>query len=345
MTLCLPKADIIIVNYNSRNWLQICIEGLLAQTEQNFRVVIVDNSPNTGDVESLGALDYRITVKTMDRNEGFAKGCNIGVSFGTAPYVIMLNPDARPAPNWLENLLVCASKTGAAMVGSTQLNATDPKILDGVGDIYSPIGVAWRGGYRKPAHSLPPTGACFAPCAAAALYRREVFEAVGGFDERFFCYMEDVDIAYRIRLRGGVGIQCREAIVYHEGSVSSGERSPFVIYHGSRNRIWTFLKDTPPLLLVTMLPLNFIANLAFLLRSIFHKRFKLTLKASWDGYFGWSWISAERKLLARSRVVGSRGIAKAVTWSPIKVINRTPDVRPLEFNYDLKKFRYQSTKD
>lgn len=329
-------ADIIIVNYRSGRHLQACIDGLRAQTEPRFRVFLVDNSEETGEVAALTGLDERFTLMAQDGNTGFARGCNTGASAGKAPFVVMLNPDAIPEPDWLATLLDCIEKTGAEMCGSTQLLAEDTTRLDGAGDAYMPLGVAWRGGYEKPVAILPATGSCFSPCAAASIYRRSVFEAVGGFDERFFCYMEDVDIAYRIRLRGGTGIQCSEAVVSHVGSASSGRASPFVIYHGTRNRIWTYLKNTPPILLWLTLPGHLLVNLAFLLRSVWHGRFRETWKGTRDGLAGWSWIRAERRRLAKSRKVGSWKIAQAMTWSPVKLIRRAPDVRPLKGDQTLK---------
>jgi GT2 family glycosyltransferase len=324
-----PKVDIIIVNYRSGKHLQSCIEGLLAQTEPDFRVYLVDNSPATGDVADLTGLDERFEILHQPRNVGFAVGCNAGAWKGRAAFVAMLNPDATPAPDWLEQLLACMHATGAEMAGSTQLLAANSSRLDGAGDAYMPLGVAWRGGYEKPVAILPATGSCFSPCAAASIYRRSVFEAVGGFDERFFCYMEDVDIAYRIRLRGGTGIQCSEAVVSHVGSASSGRASPFVIYHGTRNRIWTYLKNTPPILLWLTLPGHLLVNLAFLLRSVWHGRFRETWEATRDGFAGWGWISKERRELAKTRKTGSLGMMKVFTWSPVKLLNRLPDVRKL----------------
>lgn len=329
-------ADIVIVNYRSGRFLQACIDGLLAQNEKRFQAVIVDNSCATGEVSSLTGLDARFTILTQNGNTGFAMGCNIGAAVGTAPFIVMLNPDAAPQPDWLEALVGCMQQSGVDMGGSTQLLADDQTRLDGAGDAYMPPGVAWRGGYEKPVDILPPTGTCFSPCAAASIYRRVVFEAVGGFDERFFCYMEDVDIAFRIRLRGGTGLQCSEAVVSHVGSASSGRASRFVIYHGTRNRIWTFLKNTPPVLFWLMLPLHVLVNLAFLIRSCFHDRLEPTWKGTRDGFAGWSWIRAERRRLAKSRKVGSWKIAQAMTWSPVKLIRRAPDVRPLKGDQTLK---------
>ena len=336
MSLPAPRADIVIVNFNAGEYLKACVESLKVQTESRFRCFIIDNSPGNGDVAALGELDDRFVIEAQSTNTGFAAGCNRGAAMGAAPWVAMLNPDAIAEADWLENLLACAERHGVAMAGSTQVMAQRPDRLDGAGDVYTGFGVAWRGGFDGPVHTIPPTGYCFSPCAAASIYRRDAFEAVGGFDERYFCYMEDVDIAYRLRLRGETNIQCREARVAHVGSATSGRASPFVIYHGTRNRIWTFLKNTPPVLFWLMLPLHILVNLAFLVRSRFHDRFDQTWKGTRDGLAGWSWIRAERRHLAEGRKVGSWKIAQAMTWSPIKLVRRAPDVRPLRDDQTLK---------
>jgi N-acetylglucosaminyl-diphospho-decaprenol L-rhamnosyltransferase len=330
------RADIIIVNYRSGEYLGECIDALMRQSESRFKVFLVDNSPDSGEVGSLAPLDPRIAVLPQTENTGFARGCNLGVAQGNAPYVVMLNPDAMPEPEWLAALLDCMEKYQVEMVGSTQLSAQNPAYLDGAGDAYMALGVAWRGGYEQPVELAPPTGTCFSPCAAGSVYRRDVFERVGGFEERFFCYMEDVDIGFRIRLEGGVGIQCREAVVRHVGSASSGRRSPFVIYHGTRNRIWTFLKNTPPVLLVLMMPFHILVNLAFLARSIAHDCLGLTWRATLDGFSAWGWIQRARIDQAKRRKVGSWGISKSLTWSPVKLIRRLPDVRPLPIDQTPK---------
>jgi len=329
MSASTTRADIIVVNYHACDYLIDCVRSLETQTEDRFRCFIIDNSPETGDVAALGELDDRFVIEVQSHNTGFAAGCNRGVSLGSAPWVVMFNPDACAEPDWLKNLLACAETHKVAMVGSTQIMARSPGKLDGAGDVYTAYGVAWRGGYDQSVDLIPPTGYCFSPCAAASAYRRDVFEAVGGLDERFFCYMEDVDIAYRLRLVGERNIQCREAIVTHVGSATSGRASPFVIYHGTRNRIWTFLKNTPPILFWLMLPLHVVVNLAFLVRSRFHDRFGQTWKGTRDGFAGWTWIRAERKSLAKSRKIGSWGMMRAMTWSPTKLMKRAPDVRPL----------------
>jgi GT2 family glycosyltransferase len=121
-------------------------------------------------------------------------------------------------------------------------------------------GIAWRaleGQPRRPIADAEIMG----PCAAGALYRRRDFLAIGGFDERFFCYCEDIDLALRLQLSGRRARRVAGAVLLHAGSGTTGRISEFTLYHGHRNRVWTFLKNTPGMWLWLFLPYHVAANL------------------------------------------------------------------------------------
>ena len=326
----MAQVDVVIVNYNAGDYLKACIAGLQAQGMADYRAIIIDNASEDGSIDALGPLDDRFTIVLNTENTGFAAACNQGAALGSAPWIAMLNPDAEPTPDWLQTIIACGETTGAAAIGSTQISTENPDSLDGAGDVYSPFGVAWRGAFGAPVSSAPETGTCFGPCAAAALYRRDVYEGLGGFDENFFCYMEDVDLAFRFRLVGEFAVQCREAVVHHVGSAIAGRTSPFVIYHGTRNRIWTFVKNAPPIMFWTLLPAHLLVNLAFLLRSLAHKRFQPTGRAIFDALKAWPRLMKWRQEAQRQRRASDGEILGAMTWSITKLLGREPDVRPFD---------------
>jgi GT2 family glycosyltransferase len=110
---------------------------------------------------------------------------------------------------------------------------------------------------------------------------------VGGFDEDFFCYVEDVDLGFRLRLAGYKSIYVPEAIVYHVGSASTGGRhSDFSIYHGHRNLVWTFIKNMPGILLWVLLPLHLLLNIVSILYFSFIGKGKVILTAKLDAVKG-----------------------------------------------------------
>jgi GT2 family glycosyltransferase len=327
-----PFVTVVIVAYNSGALLQECVDALARQTLREFEAIIVDNASEDGSIARLRLPDDRFRVVDAGSNLGFAAANNLAVRKATTPWVATLNPDALAAPNWLAALKRATEHyPGAAMFGSTQLDAADDKRLDGCGDAYSFLGISWRGLHGRSIDLLPPVGETFAPCAAAALYRRDAFDHVGGFDERFFCYCEDVDLGFRIRLIGGVCIQLPDAVVRHVGSAITGRDSYFTLFHSARNRVWLMMKNLPLALLVLLLPIH-LAYMA--LTMVRHRRDDTHyFSATWAGLrTAFADLSpalrARREIQARRRV-SSFAVARMLCWDPRKLWRCDPDIRPL----------------
>jgi GT2 family glycosyltransferase len=260
-----PTATVIIVAYESGAFLQPCVDALAAQTYQDFEAVIVDNASSDGSVRDLRLPDDRFEVLSLELNTGFAVANNLAAAASAAEFLVLLNPDAVAEPTWLETLVAAAHQApDIASVGSLQRRLDNPEVLDGVGDVWHVAGLAWRAGEGQPAAGAPGDGEIFGPCGAAALYRRAAFQALGGFDERFFCYCEDVDLAFRLRAAGYRSVRASRAVVRHAGSGISGRRSDFTLYHGHRNRIWTFVKNTPGVWFWLLLPYHLAFNTIYL---------------------------------------------------------------------------------
>lgn len=316
-----PDVSVIIVNYNAGKYLQPCVESLLSQTLTNFECFLVDNGSTDGSLGTLPELDDRFTIIEAHENLGFAVANNRAATQASAEWIALLNPDAFARPDWLEKGLNARSKLPkTAMVGSTQYLALEPDHFDGLGDEYHAFGVAWRAGFSKPVEHIFDREA-FGPCGAGAFYDRSLFQSLGGFDESFFCYHEDVDLAFRMRLAGYRCVQSSEAIIDHVSSAISGRASDFAVYHGTRNRIWTFFNNMPwPLLIVLAVP-HILANLAFLSISLFRKgRFKPTFRGMRHGFF----TRPKSRPLKVDRKATLFEILHAMGWNPLKVVRRAP---------------------
>jgi len=325
-----PKISVIIVNYNGDEWLARSVQSVANQSFTDFECFIVDNGSGDGSIAALPKLDERFTIIELGENTGFARGNNIAAKIAKGEWLALLNPDAFARTDWLEKLLeATALAPNVTMVGSTQYMALKDNIYDGVGDFYHAAGLAWRGkhGHSTEAHT-PETAEVFAPCAAAALYHRETFDRLGGFDERFFCYHEDIDIAFRMRLAGGICIQKADAIIDHVSSGISGKASAFAVYHGTRNRIWTFVKCMPPLGLFVFGPAHIALNIAFMFWSLFRKgRAKPTWRGVRDGVKGIPMIWKSRGNIERE--VGLFGLMRVMSLNPLKFLTRGDASVPL----------------
>ncbi|HVH25669.1 MAG TPA: glycosyltransferase family 2 protein [Vicinamibacterales bacterium] len=295
---------VVIVNWNAGDLLRRCLESLERQTRRPDKVVIVDNGSSDESLNSarhaIQALHTRLGAELirLPENAGFARANNIAArAAGQVDAFALLNPDAFPEPAWLEALVAAAERHPdvAAFASQMRLDAS-PDRLDGAGDSYHVSGRAWRIGHRVSCTEWPAADAeVFAPCAAAALYRREAFEEVGGFDEQFFCYFEDVDLGFRLRLRGHRCLYVHSAVVRHVSSASSGYRSDFAVYHGERNAVWTFVKNMPAPLFWVYLPQHLALNLAALLFYPMRAQGKAVWRAKIDALRGLPAVWRRRK--------------------------------------------------
>lgn len=302
-----PKNSILIVTWNAGEHLFRCLSALSLQTNKEFEIVVVDNGSTDGAVDGL---EYRwtesqIIFKKLDTNQGFAVANNIAAKLAHGEWIILLNADAYPEPDWLENLLKAAKQNPQYnFFSSRQIQYNAPDLLDGSGDAYHVSGLAWRWFYGFPIDQYGlEQKEVFGACGAAAMYRREDFLAVGGFDETFFSYFEDVDLSFRLRLSGGRCLYVASATVYHVGSASTGKTSDFSYYHIHRNLIWTFFKNMPLPFIVLFFPLHVLSNTYFALRILVIERRWIALRAKWDALLG-----LPKVLLARKKVQSMRRI-------------------------------------
>jgi GT2 family glycosyltransferase len=251
------RVTVVVVNFNGGEYVLRALRALEGQTFRDFRAVVVDNASTDGSARRIELELPGVKLVRSSQNLGFAGGNNLGFREGAASeWIALLNPDAFPEPDWLEKLLAAAARRpNCAAVGSRLLRADDAATLDGIGDVYHVSGLHWRDGYGKAAAGRGLEGAeVFSPCAAAALYRGDVLRALGGFDEDYFCYSEDVDLGFRMRLLGYNSWYAPDSIAHHVGSATTGLKSDFTMYHGVRNGIWTFLKNMPGPLLWLFMP-------------------------------------------------------------------------------------------
>lgn len=285
-----PRVAVIIVNWNSGELLK---KSLRALQEQQFPVrelIVVDNASTDSSITALEADFPQVKVIRLKKNIGFAAANNHGVeSVHESEWLALLNPDAFPEPDWLARLIAATQKfPGYSFFGCRMLKAGTPQILDGAGDDYHVSGLVWRRGYGSGAgNNYSDAGEVFSPCAAAALYWRDAFLEAGGFDEDFFCYVEDVDLGFRLRLAGHRCMLIPDAVVHHVGSgCTGGQHSDFSVYHGHRNLVWTFIKNMPWILFWALLPVHVLLNFMAVIHFAMHGQGKVILRAKRDAIKG-----------------------------------------------------------
>jgi len=304
--------------------LQKCLIALSRQTVRVRRVLVVDNA-SSDDSVACTKLVPATSLLQMSANLGFAAGNNRALSECNTEFVALLNPDAFPAPDWLERLLAAANAyPNIAAFGSRQLCESTPEVLDGIGDSYHLSGLVWRNrsGARQTTNDLV-SKEIFSPCAAAALYRRQALIDVGGFDEDYFCYVEDVDLGFRLRLAGHKAMYVPEAVVHHVGSATTGgQHSDFSVYHGHRNLVWTFVKNMPGALFWLLLPLHILLNIVTIMWFMARGQGGVILRAKRDAVKGLPQAWAKRQKIQAGRIASIREIWRILDKRLITAFSR-----------------------
>ena len=309
--------SILIVSYNSVTTLPRCLAGLSRQTFKDFEIILLDNGSADGSTDTLETswAQLNLRIERLPTNHGFAVANNIGSRLAHGKWLALLNADAFPEPDWLEQLLRAADHNPEfTFFASRQIQANTPELLDGTGDSYHVSGLAWRQNYNRPASKYG-IQSCevFSVCAAAALYSRDDFIKVGGFDEDYFSYFEDVDLSFRLRLSGKKCLYIPEAVVQHVGSASTGKRSDYSVYYGYRNLIWTFIKNMPAPLFWLFLPLHIGTLFFFVIYLTIRGQGQVIIKAIFDAMRGLPIALRKRKIIQKNVKIRAGDLLKVMS--------------------------------
>ena len=315
-----PFFSVVMLYWNSGRFLAEALDALEHQTCKDFELILLDNgSPEPLDDAVLARYpSLPLTVLRSESNLGFAGGNNLAARSARGEYLVLLNADAFPEPEWLAELWRAGQEHPGACFASRQLLANDPTRLDGEWNVYAASGLAWRKSHGQPlAKGHPTEREVISACAAASAYPLSAFQEAVGFDEDFFAYMEDVDLDLRLRL---LGYPCRylpRAVVRHVGSGSTAVRGEFSMRLSHRNLIWTYVKNMPGAFFWLLLPAHLLVNLAYCLAGALTGRGKLIARAKWEALQGLPAAWQKRRQIQQSRRLSAARFARLLEWNPL----------------------------
>ncbi len=248
------EVTVIIPNYNGINYIKDCLDSLLAQTME-ADIIVVDNASADGSVDIIKQYDM-VRLIELKENFGFCRAVNEGIAATRTKYLILLNNDTKADPAFVEELYKAIDKHDDTFsVASKMLQMNAPDRIDSAGDLYCALGWAFSLGKDKSSKKYDRESVIFSACGGAAIYRKDLFEQIGYFDELHFTYLEDVDVGYRARIMGYKNRYTPKAVVYHAGSGSTGGRyNPFKVRLASRNSWYVIYKNMPTLQIIINLP-------------------------------------------------------------------------------------------
>ena len=221
----MSKATIVIPNINGKGWLKDSIESIYAQTEQDFDLIVVDNGSTDESLEQARSYCTRpnFTLIENGRNTGFSYAVNQGIARAQSKYVVLFNNDAFAEPQWLAELLRTADADPKIFaVQSLMIRHFERELADDAGDYVTWMGFACKTGDGRRVSRYTKQKRIFSACGGAALYRKSILDEIGGFDEHFFAYFEDVDLSWRANNAGYKNVLCPAAKCYHICGASTG---------------------------------------------------------------------------------------------------------------------------
>jgi GT2 family glycosyltransferase len=303
--------SIIIVNWNGREFLRECLEGLRRQVYRDFSVILVDNGSHDGSTAFVSENYPEVSIVALKDNRGFAAANNVALHTIETEFVALLNNDAVPHPLWLKSLVEALEEHPQAGLAASKMLLYDrPEMIDRAGDGYTRAGAALLRGRGLSADCHRIREWVFGACAAAALYRMAMLRDIGFFDEDLFLLYEDVDLSFRAQLKGYKCLYVPEALVYHKGSSSIVHDSSLSVYYGHRNLEWVYIQNMPSrLLLRTVFP-HILYDFASLTYFVISGRGKDFFRAKKDALKG-----LKRALKKRQQIQSGKVVDDGYLWN------------------------------
>jgi GT2 family glycosyltransferase len=264
------KVSVVTPNYNGEKFLQTFFDSLNQDSEYIGEVIIVDNGSSDGSKEFIknGSFDFPVNLIENGENLGFSPAVNQGIESAEHEYIFSLNNDTEVKEGSIKALVdLLSSSDDIFSVQAKMLQYNNKDLVDDVGDEYNLLAWTKKAGENHHSSEFSEVRDIFSSCAGAAMYKKSILEEIGCFDDNFFAYMEDVDLAIRSRINGYRNLLCPDAVVYHIGSATSGSRyNEFKVRLAARNNVWVVYKNLPiPLKIVNFIFLFF----GFLIKYVF----------------------------------------------------------------------------
>jgi GT2 family glycosyltransferase len=307
-----PHVDIVIPNFNGVEFLDVCLRSLARQTYSFFTIIVVDNGSVDSSLEFIRTRYPLVHLISWPRNKGFSPAVNAGISAGASPLVFLLNNDTELASDCLEQLVnTSILQKEYDFFAAKMINYSERHLLDGAGEGFLRGGVGYRLGTMESDdgfYSQP--GKAFGACAGAAMYRRELFEAVGLFDEDFFAYLEDVDFNFRANSRSKKCYYVPEARVFHIGSATSGSKiNDFTVRLSTRNNLSVLVKNYPLVLFFRFAPAILVYQFAWLFFVVKKHQFFAYLRGVAEFISQLPVMTRKRKRMLAEKTVSSDDLA------------------------------------
>lgn len=328
--------SVVVLNWNGRHHLDVCLTSLQQQTVPPLEIILVDNGSADGSVGHVEQHYPAVRIIALPENTGFCTGNNAGIKHARGRFIALLNNDTEVESDWLEKLFASAKRhPGAGLFASKMLLFDDRKAIDTTGDEFHVAGFASKRGWLMPDGRLYNVEQyVFGACAGAVLFRRSMLENVGLLDDDFFANGEDVDLSFRALLKGYRCMYVPDAVVYHKGGATIGQNNQW-FYLMRRNQLWIMVKNMPLALLIKYCPLIIFYNVLSIAYHSIQGRAALIGRAYWDAVTGMPAMLRKRRKIQSDRRIPLKDVESMLQKQGVLQRAKRPMTRQLTNGYHV----------
>ncbi|MCE5257585.1 MAG: glycosyltransferase family 2 protein [Chloroflexi bacterium] len=335
----LPRASIVIVNTNELHHLKRCLPAICHQDYPDYEVIVVDNASTDGSQAYIEQTFPQVRIIKNLENLGYTGANNVGFKHASGAYIAVLNPDTQMEPDWLLQLVMALEDNPqAALVAGKVLLMDQPSIINSCGLDVTYTGLSFCRGLGESSDKYNEQQCVFGAAGSAFVIRRSVLEQVGGFDESFFIYYDDTDLALRVNLAGYTCLYVPTAVGSHNYVFKFSARKCFM---QERNRYLSLFKTFRWPTLILFSPLLLISEIISWGYALLQGREHLLgkLKSSIWIITHWKQVLEARRQVQRLRRISDRKLLSRFTYrlnftntsSPLVASGLTILVNPLIF--------------
>jgi GT2 family glycosyltransferase len=309
-----PTISVIVVNWNGQGLLQECLESLCRQKYGSLEIILVDNGSTDSSVQFVTETFPAVKVVPLGENRGFTGGNLAGLAVSQGEFIALINNDTRAEPLWLEHLIQPMLDDDHIGMCASKLIVDGTRVIDSSGDGIGTGGVGYKRGTGMDAAFYASPDDVFGACAAAALYRKAMLEAIGFFDADFFFNDEDADLNFRAQLAGWKCRYVPTAVVHHKVNATIGRLSDLHVYYHHRNLEFLWVKNMPAALMLRFFHHKLVQEVAsFYYVCIRHGKWAPFFRAKRDALKMLPGMLKKRRVIQRHKQVPNHHVKAILT--------------------------------
>jgi GT2 family glycosyltransferase len=306
--------SILVANWNRAKLLKDCLDSLFRQTHTNCEIIVVDNGSSDESVAVVREIFPAVKIIELGENRGFTGGNSAGLKRACGDFIALVNNDVITEGDWLEKLIWPMLVDPSVGICASKLIVDGRDVIDSAGNGFTTGGAGFNRGFGADRQRFSISESVFGACGAAVLYRREMLDEIGFFDDDFFLYDEDIDLSFRAQLAGWKCWYVAGAVAHHKGNATVGRLSDDHVYYHTRNLEFVWIKNMPLGLMIRFAPQKLLQEIgSFCYLCLRHRRGLVYYRAKRDALSLMLVMWRKRKTIQASKRASNSYIKNLMT--------------------------------